>query len=154
MPSLRLSLSNVFVVLRMMIGGIFVVSGFEKLIAPHQNFQYVIESYQVLPRFLEIATAFVFPWIEFFTGLFVVVGLGLGWALRTALLLLTVFIVVVAQAIVRKLPITECGCFGELFSFPLKVVIVFDSFLFLLTSGLLLNVSDAKRFSLDQYFLK
>ena len=140
--------------LRILIGILFVVSGCEKLIWPYQNFLYVIENYQILPRFLEMLTAHIFPWIEFFLGLFVIVGLWTKSALRGILFLLMIFIVVVAQAIARKLSITECGCFGELFSFPLKVVIVFDSFLFLLTSGLLLNVSDAKRFSLDQYFLK
>ena len=140
-----------WVIARILLGGMFMFSGFEKLSSPPQNFQYVLEEYRILPRFLEKSLARVLPWVEFMAGVFVAAGLWLQASLTGALVLFGSFIVVVAQALFRRLPITECGCFGEQFSFPLQVVLVMDSFLFLLTGALLLNLPKAGHWSLDRY---
>ncbi len=146
--------NNVFVILRILIGTVFVVSGIEKLISPYQNFLYVIESYEVIPAFLELFVAQVFPWIELILGLFIVLGLWTRQALIGIICLLVVFMGVVSQAIVRDLPITECGCFGELLVLPLSVVVAFDLTMFMVVVWLLKNISKTSCLSLDAYFTK
>lgn len=143
-----------FVIGRILIGCLFIVSGFEKLIGPYQNFLYVVQSYEFLPTLLEEMVARTLPWIELFLGVFLVVGLWLKWALRSIGMVIFLFILIVGQALLRKLPIDECGCFGGLISLPLYAVLIFDSMLFLLTGVLLKQEKCINIFSLDQYFRK
>lgn len=136
----------------MVVGCIFVVSGFEKIITPYQNFQYVIESYQVVPDSWEAIIAQVFPWVELITGLFVMLGLWTKTFLFSALGMSTTFMIIVSQAIIRQLPITECGCFGELVSLPLQAVLTIDATLFCCTLFLIKNYPKTTILSLDQHF--
>lgn len=126
----------------------------EKLLSPYQNFLYVIQGYDLLPAPLEELTARVMPWVELIAGVFVVLGLWTKWSLRVVLLLIMSFITIVGQAILRKLPLDECGCFGQLISFPLPVVILLDSCLGAMTGIMLLNIPRTAAFGLDQYFSK
>ena len=137
--------------LRIVIGGIFVVSGFEKLIGPYQNFLYIIQNYSFLPLFLAEIVARALPWIEFFIGIFLVLGLWLKWVLRAVIVLLLMFMGVVIQALMRNLPIDECGCFGALIAFPLPVVLAFDTTIFVLAWFLAFRMEEAQRCSLDRY---
>jgi len=143
---------KIFVIIRILIGCLFVVSGFEKLIGPYQNFMYVVQSYEFLPTILEEVVARILPWGEFFLGVFLVFGLWLKWTLRLTLTLIVMFILIVGQALLRKLPIDECGCFGGLVSLPLYGVLIFDSMLLLLTSLLLKYKNRTNILSLDGYF--
>ncbi len=133
-------------------GILFVVSGFEKLIGPYQNFLLVIQNYSLLPPLLEEIVARLFPWIEFFLGIFLVLGIWLKWALRGMMALLATFMIVVTQALIRHLPIDECGCFGELVSFPLPVILAFDTTLFFMMWFFSFRMSQVKYCSLDGYF--
>ena len=145
---------NIFLVLRILIGLLFLISGAEKLINPLQNFLYVVQSYELLPSRAEGWVAHLMPWCEFFVGLFLVLGLWLKNALRATLILFCVFIFVIGQALIRKLAVTECGCFGELISFPLPVTLMMDSTLLAISGILLLRLDKTSSFSLDNYFLK
>jgi uncharacterized membrane protein YphA (DoxX/SURF4 family) len=141
-----------WVILRIIIGSIFLASSLGKLFSPYQNFLYVIQAYQLLPSWGEVLGAQVFPWIEFIVGVLVVLGLWTSWGLRGALVLFGVFVVVVGQALIRGLPLESCGCFGEWIHFKPQTVIVMDSASLLLTFILLRNLSYVKKFSLDSYF--
>jgi len=143
---------NIIIIFRLLIGLLFIVSGFEKLIGPYQNFLFVIQSYEILPAWGEEIVARVFPWIEFLIGIFMVLGFWLQWAVPSTMVMLFFFIAVIGQAIIRGLPIDECGCFGSMISFPLNVIILFDSFLLILTGVLLRKREAARVFSLDGYF--
>ena len=138
--------------LRIIIGSIFLVSGLGKLLAPYQNFLYAIEAYQILPSFAEVLAAQIFPWIEFFVGVFVFLGLWTPWALRGALILFGLFVVMLASVLIRGLPLENCGCFGEWIHLKPQTIIVMDSASLLLTYLLLRNISLAQKFSLDWYF--
>jgi len=141
-----------YVILRIIIGSIFLVSSLGKLLSPYQNFLYVIQAYQLLPSRGEVLTAQVFPWIELIVGVFVLLGLWTPWALRGALVLFGVFVVVVGQALIRALPLESCGCFGEWIHLKPQVVIIMDSLSLLLTFVMLRNLSSVKKFSLDLLF--
>ncbi|MBF0594223.1 MAG: DoxX family membrane protein [Candidatus Omnitrophica bacterium] len=141
-----------FVVIRCVLGLLFVISGGEKLLSPTENFLYVIDSYQMLPRPLEQAVAVVFPWLEVMTGVFILSGLWLRQALATLLLISASLMVIVGQAIVRKLPLDNCGCFGELIHLPLRGVILVDLSVFVLALLCLFNIRKTARFSLDGFY--
>jgi hypothetical protein len=87
-------------------------------------------------------------------GLFLALGL---WLRPTVLILACMsgsLIMVVLQAIIRKLPIDSCGCFGNLVHLPLHGVIILDVTIFLSAMLFLQNISAVRRFSLDQFYDK
>ena len=143
-----------FAFLRILIGLLFLVSGGEKLLWPYQNFLYILQSYQLFPSGLEMFIARVFPWIEFLAGLLLVLGLWVPEMLKVALVMFTVFILVIGQALVRHLPIDECGCFGELISMKPQHTLVMDSLLFLALIWAMRQVKQVQRFSLDRYLAR
>ncbi|MCA9399913.1 MAG: DoxX family membrane protein, partial [Candidatus Omnitrophica bacterium] len=113
---------NFYIFIRVFIGGLFIVSGFNKIVNPVENFQYIVETYDIFPDALEVVIARVVPWLELVFGIFCALGLWLTWSLRGIFCLFTGFIIILSQAIIRKLPIDECGCFGEGLSFPMPVM--------------------------------
>jgi hypothetical protein len=137
-----------------LVGALFVVSGGEKLLSPYQNFLYIIEQYQIVHGLVAEMAARILPWIEFFLGIFLLLGLWLNIALRGMLGLIAFFIVMLAQAMIRHLPLDECGCFGSLISFPLPVTLSLDIFLLVLTFVLLRRMKDTRLLSLDHWYHK
>lgn len=142
----------ILVIFRILLGTFFILMGGSKLLAPYQNFLYVIENYQVFsPPLAELAARIV-PWVEFFLGLFLILGLWLKYTLITLLALISGFLTILGQAIVRGLPIGSCGCFGEWLSVSMPVMALIDSFLGTLTLVMLFRLPQTSRFSLDHYF--
>lgn len=139
------------IALRLIIGLVFFVSGLEKLISPYQNFLFVIQSYDFLPGVLETPAAQIVPWIEFFMGIFLISGLWLKASLISTITMFVLFIGIVAQAMVRQLPIDDCGCFGEMASFPLYAIIIMDMTLLLISAFVYRQCSKALKFSLDAF---
>ena len=142
----------IYLVLRVLFGVFFMLVGGSKLFVPYQNFLYVIQSYQVFPPLIEELSARVVPWVEFFLGLFLVLGLWLKYVLMAFLGLIACFIALLGQAIVRGLPIDSCGCFGDWISVPIRAMIFFDSSLWLFTVLMLKRVPQTACLSLDNYF--
>ncbi len=143
-----------WILLRIIIGSIFIVSGLGKLLGPYQNFLYVVQAYQILPSWGEVLVAQIFPWIEFLIGFFVLLGLWTSWGLRGALVLFGIFVVAVGQALIRGLPLESCGCFGDWIYLKPQTVIIMDSAGLLVTALLLRNILQTKKFSLDSHFDK
>lgn len=124
---------NAWTALRVAVGLIFVVSGFEKLIGPYQNFAYVIEQYRAVDAQQAAVIAQVLPWFELIAGAFFALGL---WTTASGCVILGmfgIFLGAVGQALARHLPMDECGCFGDLISIPLPVVFGMDLVLSALT---------------------
>jgi uncharacterized membrane protein YphA (DoxX/SURF4 family) len=136
----------------MLAGLLFVVSGLEKLTQPYQNFLYVIQNYDFLGPSLEVFAARAVPWAEFLAGAFFLAGLWTRPAGAVLLALNTGFLAVVGQALARRLPIHECGCFGDLVSVPLPVLIVFDSALWIVLAALVFRARGVTAWSLDRRF--
>ena len=143
---------NALVLIRFFIGFLFVISGTEKLIAPYQNFLYVIQGYDLLHHPLDVWAARIFPWLELILGIFAILGLWTKWALRGLLALTTTFLLVVGQAILRNLPIEECGCFGGMVSIPLHVILLLDSVLWTYIAYLIIRFERTSQFSVDECF--
>lgn len=130
---------------------LFIVSGSEKLLSPYQNFLNVIVQYKILNSFplLEKMAAIIMPWIELFLGVFLLIGLWIRYVLYGYCLLFITFLTIVSQAIIRKLPLDECGCFGDMLSFSLPHLILFDSMMLILVFLLLRNLEVITKYSID-----
>ena len=140
---------NLPVFLRILIGILLLTSGFQKALLPYQNFQYVIQGYKLFPPGMETAVAMIVPWIELFTGLFLVLGLHLRLALGMAIGLFGGFMMILAQALLRGIALEECGCFGKLFSVPPLVMLLIDSIIFLTLCVLFRRYFQTSKCSLD-----
>ena len=118
--------------LRLALGAVFAVSGFQKLASPYQNFAAVIEKFEVIKGAHAALLAQSLPWVEFTAGVFFMLGfweivsLGLLWVMNS------VFLGVLASALSRKLPIDSCGCFGEAVTLSLPKILALDIFLWVL----------------------
>ncbi|MCD4781280.1 MAG: DoxX family membrane protein [Candidatus Omnitrophica bacterium] len=146
---------NLFFIVRLLLGLLYVSSGIEKLMQPYENFVYVLQGYDIVHNYtLERIAAFFFPWIEFFLGVFLLLGLWIKLCLWGYSVLSLTFIVVVSQAIVRKLQIDNCGCFGDLVHMPLHAVIILDVGVLVLAFVLYKKINLSSYFSLDHYYSK
>lgn len=143
-----------FLLIRLFLGAIFVVSGLEKAISPAENFLYVIQAYQVFPLVLERAASYLFPWIELMIGVFLVLGFWLPTTLKVSMMVSSALFLLVGQALLRALPIDSCGCFGNLVHVPLRGVLVLDAVMFMLAFFALKHIALTKRFSVDQWYEK
>ena len=107
--------------LRVLVGMLFAVSGFVKLLEPTPNFLAVIHRYQVLSGLTAQWVANTFPWAEWILGVFLITGLWRRFSVAGLWILNTVFLTAIGQAWIRGLPFKDCGCFGDrliLFSLP------------------------------------
>ena len=96
--------------LRLVVGGAFVVAGVLKLADP-AKFAVDVSHYRLVPYELLNLVAILLPWIEVTTGLFVLAGVWLRAAALVITSLTAVFFAAIVSALARGLNI-ECGCFG------------------------------------------
>ena len=141
-----------FVFLRLAVGSLFAVSGFIKLMQPYQNFLAIIRSYEILSGPSAAALAKTMPWAEFVVGVFLMLGLWSRLSILVLWVFNTVFVGVVGSAMIRRLPIQECGCFGDSFSLEPRQVLWLDIGLWLVFLCMAAYFDDMRQFSLDWYF--
>ena len=100
------------VLIRLIVGGIFLISGLAKIADP-VRFLLTLREFQLLPGALESFLAVYLPWLEFLLGLCIVVGI----LHRTASLMIAglngAFIIAIGSVMARGIEV-DCGCFGLL----------------------------------------
>lgn len=106
---------------RLLAGGVFVYAAAVKLLAPAEEFAYAIETYKVLPPALTLPPAHVLPWVELLAGVFLLAGLYTRGAALAVGGMLVFFELLMAQAMLRGLEVTNCGCFGSGAAIPIQV---------------------------------
>jgi putative oxidoreductase len=111
-------------VLRLLVGGVFLVAGVLKVLDP-AHFAADIDHYRILPYFAVAPLAYYLPWLEIICGTAVIVDAARRSALGLLLVMTVVFIVAIASAWMRGLDI-RCGCFGAASTAPLSVDLAFD----------------------------
>jgi uncharacterized membrane protein YphA (DoxX/SURF4 family) len=99
------------IVLRLIIGGIFVYAAWTKLQEPWQLFAMNIDSYRVLPLPMVEVVARTLPWFEAAIGLLVMAGIWLRISSTAVSLMLLVFFALMVRAYAKGMAI-DCGCFG------------------------------------------
>jgi uncharacterized membrane protein YphA (DoxX/SURF4 family) len=119
-------------VLRLALGAVFIVSGFNKLAGLPENFAAAIEKYQIVPETVIPALSQAFPWLEFLAGVLFALGLWTRASLMALWAMNTAFIFILVSAVVRKLPIEQCGCFGEAIQLSPAQMIALDTALWAL----------------------
>ena len=99
------------IVLRMVLGAIFVYAAYTKLSEPWQLFAAGIRSYEVLPNQAADLLARTLPWFELAVGLLLIVGRWLRVSTLAMSGLLVVFFSLMVRAYAKGQTI-DCGCFG------------------------------------------
>lgn len=95
---------------RCVLGFVFVYAAIEKISQPAE-FAKAIANYHLLPLFSFNLFALVLPWVELLAGLSLVGGVYVRGSSLLIGILLVVFLVAGALALLRGLDIS-CGCFG------------------------------------------
>ena len=95
-------------IVRVLLGAVFLWASFDKIIDP-SKFARDISNYHIIPFGLENIIAIVLPWLEFFIGSGLILGLFVDGAVLLSGFLLIAFNVLIAQAILRGFNI-DCGC--------------------------------------------
>ncbi len=98
------------IILRLVLGGLFIYASYDKIINPAE-FAKAVKNYDMLPIALVNIPAIILPYLEFFTGLFLVIGVWKRGSSAIIIIMLLVFLVGLMQAYVRGLDI-NCGCFS------------------------------------------
>jgi len=98
-------------VLRLIVGGVFVWAGALKIADPLE-FAQSIKNYQFFPHELIFFIAIILPWVEVLGGGFLILGIFKRSSAVLIALLLVGFIGLVGLALLRGID-TSCGCFGR-----------------------------------------
>ncbi len=109
----RVVLSFAAPVLRLVPGAVLAMSGYFKAVRPASEFAATLESYWVFPGVLVFPLARAVPWVELLVGLSLLVGFMTRLSAFLAMGLFATFVAVLAQSVFRKLPMADCGCFGQ-----------------------------------------
>jgi len=138
-----------FLLARLIVGGVLMYAGFSKAINPVAEFAAAIDVYRIIPTPWVTTVATIIPWIEFYTGVFILFGFfgRLGAAFST--MFFTVFLTVFVTSIFRGIHLESCGCFGSGLSLTLPQAISFDLLLFILSAYLV--IKPLKFFSVDDW---
>ncbi|MXZ87477.1 MAG: DoxX family membrane protein [Dehalococcoidia bacterium] len=106
------SLSGWFIrVLRVILGALFLWAGFSKMSQP-ENFARTIDAFNLLPQILILPTAIILPWVEFLTGLSLLLGFKTRLSACVCSGLLCLFVITLGINILRGMDNMACGCFG------------------------------------------
>ena len=95
-------------IVRVLLGAVFLWASFDKIMDP-SKFARDISNYHIIPFGLENIIAIILPWLEFFIGSGLILGLFVDGAVLLSGFLLIAFNVLIAQAMLRGFNI-DCGC--------------------------------------------
>lgn len=101
---------NFALLVKVALGALFIYASLDK-IANMSDFAKIIHNYKILPVGLVNLLAIFLPWLEFVTGLCLIIGKFERGALLLTSTVLVVFIIALSQALIRGLDI-NCGCFS------------------------------------------
>ena len=116
---------------RIVVGAIFLWASLDKIIDP-AKFARDISNYHIVPLGLENTIALILPWLEFFIGTGLIIGVMVDGSIIISSVLLITFNIMIAQAMARGFNI-DCGCGlkeGQLVGFE-KLI---ENFIFILFS--------------------
>ena len=98
----------VIIILRLILGGIFIYASIDKIANPHE-FAKNISHYHLVPFGLENIISIFLPWLELIIGVGLIVGFMVDGSVVLSMSLLVMFIVAISSAILRGYNI-DCGC--------------------------------------------
>ncbi len=133
------------IILRLIIGGLFIYASYDKLFNPAE-FADIVKGYQILPLGLVNIFGIVLPYVEFIAGTFLVFGVFKKGSALTISVLLIVFLLALIRAQILGLDI-NCGCFsletnGEKSNIPMRIL---EDILMLAGSLIIYFFSDSRK---------
>lgn len=114
----------ILVLLRVIVGGVFIYAGLLKAIDPAQ-FAKDVDNYRILPFVASAAVASYLPWLEIIAGAALILGICRAGATLLLGGMLLIFFGALSSAWARGLDI-GCGCFGHATNkskYPLSLLI-------------------------------
>lgn len=99
-------------IIRLLMGTIFIVSGFTKLLAL-DKFIITLYQFQLIPNYFIPYFGIFFPIIEFIFGFFLLLGFYVRKVAIGLQFLIITFIFAISVNLIRG-NIIECGCFGNI----------------------------------------
>ena len=110
MSGVQRVLPHVVLLVRVVLGGIFIAAGIGKV--GHANeFAAQIAAFRILPQPVIAPAALALPFLELMLGGYLIVGLFTRASAWIAAALLAAFDIAIASAVLRGLSVS-CGCFG------------------------------------------
>ena len=104
-------LRRVILVLRLVLGAIFIYAAWTKLRVSYLIFAMSIDAYQLLPEWAVLTVARTLPWLELLVGLLLLVGYKVRYVAAAASALLVFFFALMLRSYIKGQGI-DCGCFG------------------------------------------
>lgn len=98
------------ILVRIVLGALLMYASLDKM-ANTGEFAKIIHNYRILPVQLENLLAIFLPWLEFITGLCLIIGKFPKGSSFIYSSILIIFIIALSQALIRGLDIA-CGCFS------------------------------------------
>lgn len=95
---------------RLFCGGVFLYASMDKL-GEAERFSHAIQEYHILPAALVPLGAVVVPWMEFFTGVALLIGLRWRGAALVYCGLMMIYIVALSWNMIKGVEM-NCGCFS------------------------------------------
>jgi uncharacterized membrane protein YphA (DoxX/SURF4 family) len=139
------------ILVRMVLGGVFIFASWSKIVHPAE-FARMVANYQILPSTLINPTALFLPWLEMVCG----ICLLIGWITRGSAIiisgLLALFMAALGYSLYRGLDI-QCGCFSlnSQQAVPLYFDIFRDMVLLAMAVWTLWRPRGIARVSMDDY---
>jgi len=137
---------------RLLLGCLFLFSGYQKLRVPFENFEEVLRIYEIFPEPSIFFLSRFVPVLEVVLGFFLVLGFLTRLSLLGSSALFATFIFVISRGLLLGLPIEDCGCFGEALPLSPQITLGLDIFFLLLSLTLLFTKSSPLR--LDSILFK
>jgi uncharacterized membrane protein YphA (DoxX/SURF4 family) len=99
---------------RVLVGGVFLLAGFSKVLLPHAEVVALIQQYTVIPTVITPWLATLLPWLELASGTALIIGFYTTVAAYIIGGQLLMFIALMLIVLALGVPIADCGCFGHL----------------------------------------
>lgn len=97
--------------LRIILGALFLWTGISKM-PQIEDFARTIDTFNLLPQILILPAAIIIPWVEFLTGLSLLLGFKTRLSACVCSGLLCLFVIALGINILRGMDNMACGCFG------------------------------------------
>ena len=133
---------------RLIVGGVLVYAGFSKALTPAAEFAAALANYKLFPASALLPLAYAIPWVEIWTGLFLIAGLYTDAAAGLAAGLFLAFLGALGTAKLRHIDLASCGCFGAE-TFSPQTVIKMDAALFVVAALLVYFNRQPRGLTLD-----
>jgi len=137
---LKSRLDPIELLFRIILGGVFIYSGFYKIRDP-QSLELVIRNYKILTDPFIAIVAMTLPPLEIILGACLLLKILFNGALTLCVTLLMAFIALLSSLILRNIDI-ECGCLGLRTTIQMQIFI--DSLLLLSAIYLLYSLHRAR----------